>query len=130
MGSVSAMPEATVRHLRVAPTAQPKSPTPGVAHRFVATVRTDLGRWWLTTATPPSLTMWLANHTPTRVPGDDRALSWAWRVDHWVTGLPLAAASTALFCAAAALRWVACHPARRWLFLTLAAVCGTYLWLA
>ncbi len=124
------MSDASVRHLRVAPATTSKPEVPSVARRFATTVRADLGRWWLTTATPPSLTGWLAAHEPARVPGDDRVLRAAWRVDHWVTGLPLAAVSTVLFCAAAGVRWVACHPARRWLFLVLAAGCGTYLWLA
>lgn len=93
-----------------------------------ATMAADLRRWWLVTAEPPSLADWWALRNPLRVP-DDTRLRVSWYVDHTLTGLPLVALSTALFLAASGVRWVACHPARRWAFAALtAAIVG--LWLA
>ncbi len=119
------------RTLRSVPPADAGAdPVPRPGGRVVSLVKGDAGRWWLRTLSPPDLTTWLAARRPQRVPGDDTALAWAWRLDHWATGLPLLGVSALLFLAAAGTRWVACHPARRCLFLFLAAACGTYLWLA
>lgn len=89
----------------------------------------DFPRWWLHTTNPPALGVWIAARQPRRTPRDDVRLTWAWRVDHWTTGMPLAAISILLFLAAAGMRWIACHPARRWAFLIL-SVATAALWLA
>lgn len=83
------------------------------------TVAADLRRWWGATTSPPDLTTWLAARTPKRIPDDDPRLRIAWQVDHWTSGLLLVVLSAALFLPAAGIRWVACHPARRWIFLAL-----------
>jgi hypothetical protein len=86
-----------------------------------ATVKGDWSRWWLRTVSPPPLVDWWQARTPRRVPDDNDRLRFAWWLDFWLTGLPLAVLSVAGFLTAAGVRWVACHPARRWLFLTLVA---------
>lgn len=98
-------------------------------HRRLAAVRADLGRWWVRTVDPPALDVWWQGRVPHRVPEDNSRLRAAWRVDFAVTGSLLAAVSVALFLTAAGTRWVACHPARRWLFLALSAATAG-LWLA
>jgi hypothetical protein len=98
----------------------------------LATVVDDLRTSWAAVAEPPSLTDWLTGPTTSldRVPDGNPALRWAWTVDNWATGVLFLSASIALFGAAATFRWLACHPARRWSALLLAAATGTYLYVA
>lgn len=95
----------------------------------LATVRADWSGWWLRTASPPSLVEWRATRVPHRIPDDNAWLRFVWILDFALVGVLLATVSTALFLGGAGVRWVACHPARRWLFVALtAATVG--LWLA
>lgn len=96
----------------------PADTQPGALSRAWTALAGDARHWWGLHTDPPTLSAWLAARTPHRVP-DDRRLRAAWHVDHWATGLPLLVLSMALFGSAATVRWVACHPARRWVFLTL-----------
>lgn len=90
-------------------------------------VRADFRRWWIHTLNPPPLGTWWAARTPARIPDGSVHLTWTWRIDHWATGAPLAALSIVTFLAAAGLRWISAHPARRWTFLPLAV--AALLWL-
>ncbi len=98
----------------------------------LATLTGDLRGAWFTVAEPPTLMDWVAGPTTTvtRVPDNNGPLRWAWTVDNWTTGLIFVTASTCLFTAAASLRWLACHPARRWAALLLTCAVATYLLLA
>ncbi len=94
-----------------------------------ATLRADWSSWWLRTVDPPNLDAWWAAREPHRVPDDNDRLRAAWRIDFAITGSLLAGLSVLLFLAAAGSRWTACHPARRWTLLALAAA-TVGLWLA
>lgn len=111
---------------------QPEPAAPTRRERFAArtaTIRADWNSWWLRTVDPPALDQWWQGRTPHRVPDDNDKLRALWRVDFAVTGCLLAGLSVLLFLTAAGVRWVAVHPARRWLFLLLlAATVG--IWLA
>ncbi len=109
------------RRLRVVEDAADTPAGPGRLSRAWAVIRADFRRWRLLAAAPPSLRDWLAGSAPHRVP-DDWRLRALWRLDHWTTGLALTAISTAFFIASATGRWVACHPARRWLFIGVTCV--------
>ncbi len=94
-----------------------------------AAIRADWSSWWLRTVNPPNLDAWWAARLPHRIPDDNDRLRAAWRIDFAVTGSLLAGVSVLLFLTAAGVRWTACHPARRWLFLALAAA-TVGMWLA
>jgi len=92
-----------------------------LAAKTAQTVREDARNHWALTAEPPTLTEWFASIRTadiTKVPGRSPVLLWAWRVDNWITGSAFAAASIIWFTGAAAIRWCACHPMRRWAFIT------------
>jgi hypothetical protein len=90
-------------------------------------VGSDAANLRLAVARPPSLTDWLEARATDRVP-DDWRLRVAWHVDHWTVGLAFVAASVALFTFAATARWMACHPARRWVLIGL--TCTYVAWLS
>jgi hypothetical protein len=88
-----------------------------------------LGRWWLLAARPPSLRVWLRllKPDPVRVPGDAQPLRHLWVVSNHTDGAALFAVSTLLLLAAGAVRWMACHPLRRWTFYLLSSALATWL---
>jgi hypothetical protein len=115
------------RRLRPVPNPERKTRKPSRVARAVEAVRSDAANWQLALTQPPSLTDWLDAHGTDRVP-DDWRLRVAWHVDNWTVGLAFVAASVALFTFAAITRWVACHPARRWVLIAL--TCTYVAWLS
>lgn len=97
--------------------------------KALAVVAADTRSWWLVAESPPSLGQWwkAARAAPV-VPEDAPVLRAAYRVDTWSTGLLLAVLSALLLLLAGGLRWLACHPLRRWSAACLAAsVVAVYL---
>lgn len=90
--------------------------------RGVTVVRRDLRRCYLVSARPVSARAWLRMHRQVieRVPEDNGLLRRVAVVDNWTAGLALLIASVALYQTAGGVRWVACHPVRRWAFLLIA----------
>jgi hypothetical protein len=92
-----------------------------LATKTTQTVREDARNHWALTAEPPTLTEWFTSIRTSDisvVPGRSPVLLWAWRIDNWITGSMFAAASVLWFTGAAGIRWCACHPMRRWAFIT------------
>lgn len=116
----SATPRRSIDRARVSARARARVATTfgdgNTAAKVRAVVVSDLRRWWLHAARPPSLKAWRRTQRVAigRVPGDNALLRRLWVLDNWTFGLLVRWLATAMFLAAAGLAWLALHPTRRW----------------